>query len=176
MSKPIRRVVAGVDAKGRSAVIFDSSAHQVDVPGVPGMSATFVWMTHDAPADNRGASDAASGALVFPPKPKGSCFFVFEYPPLSRFTDPAARLRALRGGHSEADGEGSRRTHAGMHKTATVDYIVMISGEITVILEEGAVVLRPGDVFVDRGVYHAWENRGDVPAVFASIAIDAHPL
>ena len=63
-----------------------------------------------------------------------------------------------------------------MHKTATLEYIVMISGEITVVLEEEEVTLEAGDVFVDRGVYHAWENRGNEPAVFASISIDAHPL
>ncbi len=113
--------------------------------------------------------------MQFPPQPRGTCFFVFEYPPLSAFdhATPEQRLRVLQGGHSDDDPNDATKIHPGMHRTDTLDYVVMISGEITVIFETGEVTLRAGDVFVDRGVYHAWENRGAVPAVFASIVIDA---
>jgi len=177
MPTKVRRVVSGLSGAGRSTVIFDSEApNQIELPDVPGLAATFLWMTHGAPADNRGGADAATGPLVFPPKPRGSCFYVFEYPPLSRFDDPDQRERARLGGRSPEDGQGAQRAHPGMHRTATLEYIVMISGEITVLLEEGEVTLKAGDVFIDRGVFHAWENRGEQPAVFASIALDAEPL
>ena len=115
--------------------------------------------------------------MQFPPKPQGTCFFVFEYPPLSNFDQatPEERLLARQGGHAGDPSNARTKIHPGMHKTDTLDYVVMLSGEITVILETGEVTLGPGDVFVDRGVYHAWENRGAVPAVFASIVIDATP-
>ncbi len=176
MTRRIRRVVSGLDASGRSSVIFDGDApSHFEVPGVPGQAVSFLWKTDDAPASNEGSTDAVDVPMQFPPNPRGTCFFVFEYPPLSAFdhATPAERLRALQGGHSDDEANDATKKHPGMHRTDTLDYVVVISGEITVVLETGEVTLGAGDVFVDRGVYHAWENRGKVPAVFASIVIDA---
>ena len=63
-----------------------------------------------------------------------------------------------------------------MHRHDTTDYITMLSGEITLILEEGEVTLRPGDTLINRGSLHAWENRGDVPAILTSASIGARPF
>jgi quercetin dioxygenase-like cupin family protein len=63
-----------------------------------------------------------------------------------------------------------------MHVTDTIDYVAVISGEVTLVLEDGEQVLRPGDTVVDRGVVHAWENRGIGPAVIVAVMVDAAPL
>ena len=63
-----------------------------------------------------------------------------------------------------------------LHATDTIDYLVMIAGEVVLALETGEVTLRPGDLIVDRGVIHGWRNDGAVPAVFASVTIPAKPV
>jgi len=65
---------------------------------------------------------------------------------------------------------------APMHATDTIDYITMISGEMTIVTETGEAVLRAGDVFVDRGVLHAWRNDGAQDAVYTSVTVAAHPV
>lgn len=158
MARQIRRLVAGHNAAGRSAFIYDGPPPtQIDTPEVSG---TLVWVTDQTPASNAGRADAADRPFLDTPAPaNGTAFYVFEYPPKS--SEPVDK------------GEGQ---YAGMHTTKTVDYIVMLSGQITCILEDGEATLSPGDVLVDRGVAHAWENRGTEPAIMASIVIDAKPL
>jgi len=66
--------------------------------------------------------------------------------------------------------------HPNMHKTDTVDYIILLQGEVTLILDEGDVDMKPFDVVVQRGTNHAWSNRGTEPAVLAGVLIDAEPV
>ena len=70
---------------------------------------------------------------------------------------------------------GSPR-HPGFHKTSSVDYAIVLSGEIYALMDEGEVLLRAGDVLVQRGTHHAWSNRSDEPARLAFVLIDAEPL
>ena len=63
-----------------------------------------------------------------------------------------------------------------MHKTSTVDYIVLLSGEVTMLVDEGEVDLNPGDVVVQRGTNHAWVNRTEQPAVLVAVLVDAEPV
>jgi mannose-6-phosphate isomerase-like protein (cupin superfamily) len=63
-----------------------------------------------------------------------------------------------------------------MHATDTIDYLVMLSGAVVLVLETGEVTLRAGDLIVDRGVIHGWRNDGDAPAVFCSVTLPAHPV
>jgi len=136
-----------------------------------------LWETIGAPAGNRGSADAiARGHRLAPPK-HGSVFRIIEYPPDS------VRLAAI--AHEEKlpdDGSGraaatDRRNprHAGFHKTATIDYAVVLSGEIYAMMDEGEVLLKAGDVLVQRGTNHAWSNRTDENAVVAFVLIDAEP-
>jgi uncharacterized cupin superfamily protein len=63
--------------------------------------------------------------------------------------------------------------HPGMHKTRTIDYVVLLSGEVTLLLDKGEVDLKPFDVVVQRGTSHAWVNKGKEPALIAAVLIDA---
>ena len=158
-----RRVVTGLDDDGRSAIILDgTSPCQVSVPNM-GVHAQMLWTTTETPADNSGNTDITEGpwpSNIAPPN--GTTFYIFEYAPGA-------------GGTSTRE-DGEKEPGSGMHATATIDYIVILSGEMTFITESGETVLRAGDTVVDRGVAHAWENRGSEPVVMASITIDAKPL
>jgi hypothetical protein len=174
--KPIRRVVTGHNAQGRSVIVSDGpSPHVMTIPGNPSFGMTNLWITDRTPADNSGARDAAARPIVLEPPASGSIFRVVEFPPdrtLANF-DRAAAFSAMGAGHA-MDRDASR--HPGMHKTATVDYAIVLSGEIWALMDEGETLLRAGDVLVQRGTNHAWSNRTDAPCLVAFILISASPV
>ena len=175
MLKPIRRIVTGHNAKGRSVILSDGpSPHVLTIPGQANFGLTNLWITDRVPADNTGAHDAAAVPVVLEPPPGGSIFRVVEFPPdntLAGF-DRKAAFESMGAGHA-MDEDASR--HPGMHKTATVDYAIVLSGEIWALMDEGETLLRAGDVLVQRGTNHAWSNRSNVPCLVAFILISARP-
>ena len=175
MLKPIRRIVTGHDAKGRSIILSDGpSPHVLTLPGRPDFGLTNLWVTDAAPADNSGTADAAARPVVLEPPPNGSLFRVVEFPPDSApgGFDRTAAFKAMGAGHA-MDADASR--HPGMHKTSTVDYAIVLSGEIWALMDEGETLMRAGDVLVQRGTNHAWSNRSTAPCLVAFILINARP-
>ncbi|MDG2002063.1 MAG: cupin domain-containing protein [Novosphingobium sp.] len=110
-----------------------------------------IWRTAGVPADNRGNQDAATPYDNATLHTGGTNFILTEMPP-------------------GLDGE------AFMHATDTIDYLAVVSGEITLVLETEEVVLRAGDFMVDRGVIHGWRNDGEETAVYVAVTIPAKPL
>jgi hypothetical protein len=113
-----------------------------------------------------------------PPPKSGSAFRIIEYPP------DKERMAALAAEHAMAD-DGSGRSealdrsnprHLGFHKTASVDYAIVLNGEIYALMDEGEVLLKTGDVLIQRGTNHAWSNRTDTPCTVAFVLIDAEPV
>ncbi|HYS58628.1 MAG TPA: cupin domain-containing protein [Burkholderiales bacterium] len=140
-----------------------------------GLQLTELWETRSAPADNSGARDAAEHERRIAPVGGGTVFRIIEYPPDS------VRLKTLAPdsffpemGAQAAD--KAQRRHAGMHKTNTVDYAIVLSGEIYAVLDESEVLLRAGDCLVQRGTRHAWSNRTEKPCVIAFVLVAAKPL
>ena len=176
MLKPIRRVITGHNAKGKSVILSDGpSPHTLTIPGQPNFGLTNLWITSGAPADNAGSVDAAAVPVVLEPPANGSIFRVVEFPPdqtLAGF-DRTAAFDAMGAGHA-MDADASR--HPGMHKTSTVDYAIVLSGEIWALMDEGETLLRAGDMLVQRGTNHAWSNRSAAPCLVAFILISARPL
>jgi mannose-6-phosphate isomerase-like protein (cupin superfamily) len=170
-----RRVVTGHDANGRSVVLIDGeSPHSFLLEKAGGLQLTELWETPSAPADNSGTGDAAQHERRIEPVGGGSVFRIIEYPPDSvrlRTLDPEAFFSAMGARASDA----TTRRHPGMHKTDTVDYCVVLSGEIYAVLDEGEVLLRAGDCLVQRGTNHAWSNRSDAPCVIAFVLVAARP-
>jgi mannose-6-phosphate isomerase-like protein (cupin superfamily) len=113
--------------------------------------ATLVWRNAAIPADNSGTEDAGGPYEMEQLHDGGVNFILTEMPP----------------------GESGE---AFMHATDTIDYLAVISGEITMVLETGEVVLRAGDLIVDRGVIHGWRNDGADMAVMVSVTVPAHPV
>jgi hypothetical protein len=176
MAQKIRRVVTGLNAQGRSVFIIDGEAENVkEMESMPGLALTALWETSGSPADNSGNQDAAAGPVVLEPPPKGTIFRVVEFPPDSAWRDRADAAQAF-----ESIGAGHAADPASddpmMHKTSTIDYLVILRGEIWAILEEGEVCLKQGDVMVQRGTNHSWSVRTEEPCLVAAVLVDSEPV
>jgi quercetin dioxygenase-like cupin family protein len=191
MPKPIRRVVTGHNAAGRSVFVMDAAAPHVYNRAPGSAVVTEVWETRAMPADNSGNDEVTDHPFRLAPPRNGSVFRVIEYPPdKERLAALASEASGQRGnsivrapdtrpepGSSAraAFDRGSPR-HPGFHKTSSVDYAIVLSGEIYALMDEGEVLLRAGDVLVQRGTNHAWSNRTDESAYLAFVLIDAEPV
>ena len=176
MPRPIRRVVTGHNAKGAAIFVSDGPAPVVYDRGPGATAVTELWETRATPASNAGNDDPTVGQPQRLPPPKnGSKFRVVEYPPDSK------RVAALHGSSHDNKSEGyvrdlANKRHPGFHKTATIDYAIVLSGEIYALMDEGEVLLKAGDVLVQRGTNHAWSNRTAEPCCIAFVLIDAEVL
>jgi mannose-6-phosphate isomerase-like protein (cupin superfamily) len=173
MTMDIRRVVTGHDENGKAVVILDG-APPINNRAETGNAMALIWSTLGAPADNRGNEDGGAHVVPIAPTDGGSTIRIVEYPPESTdgpARDERAHLESL-GGHVPE----TPARHPGMHKTDSVDYALILAGEIDMLLDDDDVHLTAGDVVVQRGTYHAWANRGAVPCRIAFILIGADPL
>lgn len=171
-----RRVVTGHNEKGESIILFDGEAQNVLLfPGWPGAGATDLWVTNESPADNSGTQDRGARPFKHDPDEQGTIFRIVELPPdregglRSDGVDKIFDAMASENKPSVND----RVRHPTMHVTDSVDYLVVLSGELTMIMDVGEVTLKPGDCIVQRGTRHGWANRGDKPVILAAILIDA---
>jgi len=170
-----RRVVTGHDEHGRAVILFDGeSPHSFFLENAGGLRLTEIWETRSSPADNSGRGDAADHERRIEPVGGGSVFRIVEYPPDSVRLKTLAPETFFRGMGAKA-ADAATRKHPGMHKTDTIDYCVVLSGEIWAVLDEGEVLLHAGDCLVQRGTNHAWSNRSDDPCVIAFVLIAAKP-
>jgi quercetin dioxygenase-like cupin family protein len=174
--RKIRRVVTGHNAEGKSVIVSDGpSPHALTLPGRDDFGLTNLWVTDTTPASNAGDADAADRPVVLEPPAGGTIFRVVEFPPdrVTSAFDRDAAFAAMGARHA-MDPDGSR--HPGMHKTASVDYAIVLSGEIHALMDEGETLLRAGDCLVQRGTNHAWSNRSDEPCLVAFILVSAGPV
>ncbi len=144
MALKVRRVITGHDANGRATVMIDEvSKHMTS--GRPGATACNIWTTEGFPANNDGATDEGLRKVATTLR-NGTIFRVIEFAP----------------------GLAPRN-----HRTDSIDYIVVMSGEIDMELDDSVVHLRAGDVMVQRGTIHNWVNRGTEPCMLAVVLVDA---
>ena len=171
-----RRVVTGHDTQGRSVVLMDGeSPHAFFLEKAGGLQLTELWETRTAPADNSGTKDAAEHERRIEPVGGGTVFRIIEYPPDSVRLKTLAPDSFFQEMGAQA-AEKAQRRHPGMHRTHSVDYCIVLSGEIWAVLDEGEVLLRAGDCLVQRGTNHAWSNRTEKPCVIAFVLVAAKPL
>lgn len=178
MPTQFRRVVTGHNAAGKSIFIADAATPHVFQRTKGSTIVHELWETASTPADNRGSADAiARGHRLLPPT-NGSVLRIIEYPPDSERLAAIAHENALPDDGSGRDAATDRNNprHAGFHKTATIDYAIVLSGEIYAMMDEGEVLLKAGDILIQRGTNHAWSNRTNETAVVAFVLIDAAPL
>jgi mannose-6-phosphate isomerase-like protein (cupin superfamily) len=176
MRAPLRRVVTGHDAAGKSRIFIDDDApNATEIKGWPGLWVTELWVSDEMPVENMGDVDRGARPMRHDPTPHGTIFRVVEFPPESAMKgiDAKAAFEHL-GSHNKPSAEDSAK-HPSMHKTKSIDYLVVISGEMWMVMEDGEVLLKPGDCVVQRGTNHAWVNKGDRPCLLAAILIDAKP-
>lgn len=175
-----RRVVTGLNAKGQSCFIFNGQPPSNLSVGNRGAPAVALWQTEGAHAGNQGTTEAAPAPFDLFLAPGATKFLMREFAPVPDAATLSLQERTLRARAASVVSEkyrvGLTSDHPGMHVTDTIDYVAVIRGEITLVLEDGEQELHAGDVVVDRGVPHAWENRGVGPAVIVAVLIDAAPL
>ncbi len=148
---PIRRVVTGHDEKGVAKVLIDAPATNVR-SSRPGSASTLLWSTDQTPADiaiGEHVEDLGARQLGTAPPANGTRFTINDI--------PAGRPGL-------------------MHRTETLDYAIVLAGEVDMVMDDSTVRLKAGDVVVQRGTNHAWANPGTEPARIAFVLIDAKPL
>jgi hypothetical protein len=161
---PIRRVVTGHDDHGRSRIILDEvSPHMTPFMGIPGFAVIDLWRNTTTPAEIAVARDPCSHPLEIAPPTGGAVFRTTQFPP----------ERTWRPADAGASADGNPHPH--IHRTRTLDYAIVLFGEIWLVTNDDETQLRAGNVVVQQGTPHAWANRSDVPCVVAVVMIDALP-
>jgi mannose-6-phosphate isomerase-like protein (cupin superfamily) len=175
----VRRIVTGHDPSGRAIIQEDRPVPRVQrIGGAIGPLFHEVWNTQATPAP----IDAASGEppeteITLAPPKNGTRIRVLDIPPddesLGHVTPEQARAHFAEIGAGDASsfsGAGSR--HAHMHRTETIDYGIVLEGEVVLIMDEGETTVRAGDIVIQRGTNHGWANRSDRNCRIAFILID----
>jgi mannose-6-phosphate isomerase-like protein (cupin superfamily) len=155
----IRRVVTGLDANNKAVVMFDSRMPLQSGPY--GLTSTNLWVTNSYPLGFSFKDDTSAIPVGVSPLDNGTKFRVVEFPPLDAATEakmePGFLMKAV---GAVAPARGLAVTHPLMHRTRSVDYAVVLSGEIDMMLDDSVVHLKPGDTIVQQATNHAWVNRG----------------
>jgi len=177
MATTVRRLVTGHDKNGKAIVISDGPAPVHTNPLRPGQMAHEIWKTKAMPIPIfRDEPDPMTGARQIHPPLRGTIFRISEVPPESdtiRNMTPEKSREAFRAVGTEAAstfGRGGR--HPLMHRTETVDYAVVLDGEIYLLLDDVDIKLGTGDVVIQRGTNHAWSNRSGKPVKMLYVLID----
>lgn len=177
--KPIRRVVTGNDAQGRSRVLFDGPAPNVNPGAVtPSAGMTDVWVFERCPAPISGERDGGNLPFQFEPPPHGGHLRIVQSAGRPADYDPARDASAValheprRRPGGTWDRGGQNAFSSPVHRSETVDYGILLEGERVLLLDDGEHVLRPGDVVVQLGNWHGWTNprEGSIMAFVMMVA------
>jgi len=173
--RAIRRVVTGHNDDGKAIIVSDAPVPAVMRPPTrPGFSMNELWVTTTMPAPIDASGEPTERTYSLEPPACGTVFRICGYPPDASFVgelDRAAAARAFADVGSSAAFVADA-PHPLMHRTETVDYAIVIAGEITLVLDHSETTLFPGDVAIQRGTNHAWSNRTDQNALVAFVLID----
>ncbi len=175
----IRRVVTGHDRHGKAVVLSDGPVPVTHSnPMRPGQLSHEVWKTGAMPVPIAADEpEPTAGKRQLHPAPMGTNLRISEVPPESdtvrNLTPEQARAAFRASGAEDASTWGRGGRHPLMHRTETVDYAVVLDGEITMLLDEGEVNLKAGDVVIQRGTNHAWSNRSGKVVKMLYVLMDA---
>jgi len=171
MTKQTRRVVTGHDDQGRAVVLVDGAAPNVRVRTESGVISTLLWVSDKTPADISGRADRSESAIGVAPPPNGSVLRVVEFPPLANGPERIDHAEVMR--EMGLPHEAKPARHAFTHRTRSLDYAIVLEGEIDMLLDDSEVHLRAGDVLVQQGTNHAWVNNSTQSCRIAFVLIDA---
>lgn len=154
-TRRFRRIVTGVNETGRSVVVSDGETSSIQtVANTPTFVVTNLWQHSEVPVSNDGpVDDGVGGQVTLNPPIGGSVFRMVEFPPDSHWRD-------------RADGPTDQ-----VHATPSLDYAIVLQGEIWAVLDDEETLMRPGEVLIQRGTRHAWSNRTEQQAVVAFVLI-----
>ena len=170
----MRRVVTGHDEEGKSIVILDGPPAKSIGEDVGGLFE--LWNTDGNLINTKDRIDRADDEILLSPPKNGSKFRYFQINPTPEGV-PMDVLQNMAADAFEKIGASHHRIdtskHPAMHKTDTIDYIILLEGDVTLILDKEEVVIKPHDVVVQRGTNHAWVNNGNNPALLIAVLIDS---
>ena len=170
----MRRIVTGHDENGKSIITLDGPPARSIGEDVGGLFE--LWNTDGKDIISTDNNDRADEDIVLSPPAGGTKFRYFQINPLPEGV-PEDILQEIAADAFEKVGAAHHRIdtskHPAMHKTETVDYIILLKGDVTLILDEEEIDLKPFDVVVQRGTNHAWVNNGTEPALLIAVLIDS---
>ncbi|USG62575.1 cupin domain-containing protein [Sneathiella marina] len=172
--KPVRRVVTGHNDAGYSVIEEDGmSPATKTIEGRPDYAVTNIWRTGKSPADVHADDDILEHRGVTPPE-MGTVIRAIDIPPETGDPEEFRKIveKTFKTLYPDAEHAPSDTRHYGMHKTSTVDYAIIIEGELTAIMDEGETVLKAGDILIQRGTNHGWANRSDAMCRVVFILVD----
>ncbi|MHA4871778.1 cupin domain-containing protein [Duganella sp. PWIR1] len=174
---PIHRVVTGHDAAGKAIVTSNGALPTViELAAIPGTVFHEVWSTAATPVRVDNGADPSAGPLVLPPPAHGTRIRFVDIPPdtADYLAHGAARMQDAFSeiGDTAASTVKADSPHPLMHRTESVDYGIVIEGELTLVLDDSEVQLKPGSVVIQRGTNHAWANRSLAPCRMLFVLID----
>ena len=162
MANKTRRIVTGHDADGKAGIQHDTAAP--------------VFLTTETPAKLTDTTDRTQGQLALTPPSHGTAFRIVEFSPEKDWIEHVGRQAARESfasfGAEQALDDAEEPRHPFMHKTETIDYTIVLSGECRMVLDDSDVLVTAGDVIIQRGTNHAWSNRSDHPCQIGFILID----
>jgi mannose-6-phosphate isomerase-like protein (cupin superfamily) len=178
LKRPVRRIVTGHDDQGQSCVTEDRNAPSVHTnPKRVGYHLTQLWMTDESPAFVGNEDDPTSRPLRLEPPKGGTVVRIIEFGPegdwLTKIdaNDTKVAWGALGTDTASTYADGKAK-HPFMHRTQSVDYALVLEGEITLVLDKEDVIMKTGDFLVERGTNHAWANRSGKPCRMLFVLVD----
>src|ERR1700674_3566681 len=169
-AEDMRRVVTGLDEKNHSVVLFDSRMPLESV--APGIIATNFWITDSYPP-SLSKQDPSARRMGTAPPDNGTNSRVVEFAPLDAATEAKMPPDMIMKGITNAPAKGVPVTHPLMHRTRSLDYAVILSGEIDMMLDDTSVHLKQGDVVVQQATNHGWVNHGTQPCRILFVLMDS---
>jgi hypothetical protein len=166
----VRRVVTGLDERNHAVVLFDSR-----IPlkrDSPVLSSTNFWITDSTPP-SLSSQDTANRPIGVSPPDNGTKFRLVEFAPLDVATEAKLPPEMIMKGVSHPPEKGIPVKHPMMHRTRTLDYAVILSGEIDMMLDDTSVHLKQGDVIVQQATNHGWVNHGTEPCRILFVLMDS---
>jgi len=166
-----RRIVTGHDASGKAVVLFDGQL-QAKQRSAGGNGMTLLWVTTEFPVDVAASTDRAQTQVGVPPPANGTIFRIVDFAPIPPGAPPVDHHQVLLSMGIDPATQGFAR-HANTHRTRTIDYAIVLDGEIDMLLDDGEIHVKAGDVLVQQATNHAWVNSGTKPCRIAFILIDS---
>ena len=170
----MRRIITGHNEDGKSVITIDGPPARSIGEDVGGLFE--LWNTDGNDIISTDSFDRADDEIILSPPDGGTKFRYFQINPLPDGV-PEEMMQEIAADAFKKIGAAHHRVdtskHPAMHKTETIDYIILLKGDVTLILDEEEVDLKPFDVVIQRGTNHAWVNNGDDPALLIAVLIDS---
>jgi len=167
----VRRVVTKLDSSGKAAVMIDERT-RLTAPRPPNYAAN-IWVTDKSLPDFSSTDDRGKTKVGLVPPKLGTVFRIVDFASDSQGEHPTDMNHMMKIVGAEAPARGLPPRHPMMHRTRSLDYAIIMSGEIDMLLDDSEVHLKAGDVVVQQATNHAWVNRSGKPCRVAFILMDS---